>query len=232
MIILKSQKNFLTNRLPFDPKNDPKCLCMNTSGGDGSGSGSGSGGPYPSKIVNGQMFYLVGNEWVAGGATSQLAEVTVFGSKPVPFSSVDNVGTGIIHMSSPDNEPSFSGVAQQQWGLGTGEGSLVGKWQPGMVWIPSLDFGNPILFIGLFWALPPGESLPGIEQLGEIHIHSNSKSGPDLNEDGDPFGTGRNQRVWLHGSFWYIDIDSLGHVIDTVKDEGSGGGDTSQTIRH
>ena len=127
----------------------PFCICGNAGGGNGSQSQDpGSSPGDPSKIVNGQPFIFHNGEWIPGGNTSQLDEVTVIGFKSVPFNSIDNVGSGIIHMSSPDNEPDFGGFGMMQYGSGTGEGSTAGPWAPGMKMLPSVDFGgsNMMLF--------------------------------------------------------------------------------------
>jgi RHS repeat-associated protein len=115
-------------------------------------SGQGSNGNPPSeRTVNGQKFYFLNGEWVAGGTSSSLAPVIVTGRSQnnLPtFNPIDGVGVGIIHMSSPDNEPDFSGFGMMQYGSGTGEGSTAGPWAPGMKMLPSVDFGgsNMLLF--------------------------------------------------------------------------------------
>jgi len=161
----------------------PMCICSTV--GSGSQNSNEQPGPdpvYPKKIVNGQAFYYVKGEWIAGGTTSELPEVTVFAFKSVPFNFKDNVGMGIIHMNAPrnkpDNEPDVK-IGQQQWGSGSGEGSTASPWMPGMVMLPSFDFGgdNIIFLNALSWY--GGESLP-MEELGEIHLNQDQTNKPAI----------------------------------------------------
>ncbi len=125
------------------------CICGNA--GDKNPGESTDGPGDPKKIVWGQSFYFVNNEWIAGGNTSQLDPVTVFAFKSTPFNSVDDIGTGVIHMfSPPESEPDNNGfgIGQHQWGDDSGEESTASKWHPGIWMLPAGDYGgaNSMLF--------------------------------------------------------------------------------------